>query len=130
MPTVAEVWGWISSYQQNVNDCENKIARLKPVYQNLGEVKSRFQSARKNTENVFKETESWDGEKHTAFCNAGSALDDACGDYYRRLDAAQDAVNRKIHELEAKKLEMIPIINNLYALIEQIEASVENTFNG
>ena len=130
MPTVAEVWGWISSYQQIVNDCESKIARLKPVYQNLGEIKSQFKSARKSTENVFNEKGKWCGERYTAFCSAGSALDDACGEYYRRLDAAQDEVNRKIHELEAKKLEMIPIINNLYALIEQIEASVENTFNG
>ena len=130
MPTVEEVLGWISSYQQTVKECEQKIARLKPVYQQLGSIKSQFQSVRKSTERTFAERGKWSGEKRTAFYSAGETLNSTCGEYYRRLDAAQDAVNRKIHELEAKKVEMIPIINDLYALIEQIKASVENAFNG
>ena len=130
MLTIGEIWNWISVYQQNIQECERQIARLQPVKRQLGSIKGQFQSARKSTENIFEEKGKWAGEKYTAFCRAGAALDDACGEYYRRLDAAQDAVNTKIHELEAKKAEMLPLISDLFSMLHEAQAKAENALNG
>lgn len=136
MSTKDEIQGWIwaiqnkvNGYKQTVADCEKKIARLEPVYKELGEIKDSFRGARKSTEAIFEEKGTWRGEKHTTFCNDGAALDDMYGNYYRQLDAAQDAVNTKIGELKEKKQELIPIIGSLLAQIEQLWIDFSNAVN-
>ena len=136
MATKSEIQGWIwyannkkQEYENIVDDCDKKIARLEPVYQKLGEIKDDFRSARKSTEEIFDEKGAWRGEKYTSFCNAGRVLDGACSDYYNQLDAAQDAVNEKIGELKAKKLEFIPLIGKLVAQISQLWVDFQNAAN-
>lgn len=131
-----EISGWIWSakakkeeYERTVEECNKKIARLKPVYQKLGEIKSDFKSAKKNTEEVFKEKGTWRGEKHSSFCNAGDSLCDVSEAYYRHLDTAQDEVNRKIGELENQKLKLIPLIGDLAATINWLWTEFNNAVN-
>ena len=136
MATESEISGWIwnaqeriRKYRQIVEDCDKQIARLEPVYQALGEIKSDFRSARKSTKEIVERKGIWRGEKHTSFRNAGERLDDVCGWYYHRLDAAHDAVNSKIGELKAKKQELIPIIGDLLAKITQWTTAIKNMGN-
>lgn len=116
-------------YQRTIEDCDKQIARLKPVYQKLSEIKADFRNARKSTEGIFEEKGTWRGERYTSFCNAGAVLDDAYGEYYNRLDAAHDEVNRKMGELKAKKKRLIPLIGELAAQIELWSADIQNAGN-
>ena len=127
--TIGEVQSLISKYRQIQQDCDDKIARLRPVYNELGNIKSSFRSARKGTETIFDKKGTWRGDTHTSFCTSGAELDSLCGNYYQRLDEAQDKVNLKIKELQAKKMEMIPIINDLMKLLAQLIAEMENIGN-
>lgn len=129
MATISEIQGWIWSYQQTVNSCDNQIARLNSVYKELGNIKSSFRRTRNDTERIFKEKVAWRGEMHMTFCNGGVELDGILGEYYRQLDAAQDEVNKKIAQLKAKKWELIPIINSLVAQIQDLKSDVENALN-
>lgn len=129
MATKSDIQGWIWTYQNTVENCNKQIDKLIPVYQALGDVKNEFRNARKSTEDIFEEKGMWRGEKYTSFCRAGDTLDSTCREYYKRLDAAQDAVNKKIGELKAKKFELIPIINSLAAQIEDMKTDVENALN-
>lgn len=116
-------------YKRQVDGCNDKLARLKPVYSKLGKIKEEFRSARKDTKAIFREKGTWRGEKYTAYCNAGEALDDACQEYYNRLDAAHDAINKEIGELEAARWRYIPIMNGLMRDIKDLETGVENALN-
>ena len=129
MATINELQSWIWSYQQTLNSYDRQIKRLDAVYKELGNIKSSFRSCRKNTEEVFKEKGSWQGETHTSFCSAGAELDGILGDYYRQLDMAQDEANKKKAQLEAKKWELIPIIRRLAEQIQEIKSDVENALN-
>lgn len=136
MATKDEIQGWIwnaqakyAAYKQTVETCDKQIARLEPVYKELCQIKSDFRGTRKSTEQVFRDKGIWRGDKYTSFCNAGDELDAFCGEYYNRLDAAQDAVNEKIGELKAKKKELIPILGGLLAQIEQWRVDIENALN-
>lgn len=136
MATRDEIQWWINNawekrrrYQQTVDDCDKQLARLEPVYQELADIKSDFKKARANTRQVFSEKGSWRGEKYTAFCTAGDMLDNSCGSYYAQLDAAHDALNRKIGDLKATKRELIPLIGTLWAQIEQWKIDIENAVN-
>lgn len=129
MASIGELLSLVEAYRNTVANCERQINRLQPVYQTLGELKSDYRYARKKTESVFRDKNSWRGERKISFCRDGDSLDHICGEYYSRLDAAQDAVNSKIGELRAKKLELIPIINNLVALIEEMRTEIENALN-
>ena len=119
----------IERYLQTIDDCNKKIARLKPVYRKLGDIKSCFRSARKSTAEIFEEKGTWRGEKHTSFCNDGIVLDNSYGEYYNRLDAAQDAVNSKIGELESKIHELDPLVGKLKAQITQLWIDFQNAVN-
>lgn len=136
MATKSEINGWIESarkkvdrYQQTIDSCNKQIARLEPVYRKLGDIKADFHSARKSTEEVFDRKDSWRGDKHTSFRQAGDALDGTCGEYYQRLDAAQDAVNKKIGELRAKKRELVPLVGDLLAQVAEWRVDIENALN-
>ncbi len=129
MASIWELQNQIGSYRQKVRDYEKQIERLKKVYHELGEIKSMFKKTRRNMEDIFQEKGTWRGETHTSFCRAGEELDSVCGDYYRKLDNAQDRVNKKIAELKAKKSELIPIINRLVALVQDLISEAENAMN-
>lgn len=119
----------MESRQQIVKDCNERIERLKPVYEELGEIKDSFCKERESTKAVFEEKGKWQGDKYTAFCNAGDSLDGTLGDYYKRLDEAQDAVNTEIGNLEAKKADQIPLIGHLLSQIKQLWVDFENAVN-
>lgn len=122
MATIDELRSWIES-------CDIQISRLNSVYKELGRIKSSFQGARNGTEDIFKGKGTWRGETHTGFCNSGSELDRVLGEYYKRLDAAQDAVNKKIAQLKAKKWEFIPMLNDLVAQLQDKKSDIENALN-
>lgn len=136
LATKSEIEKWIDAakrkrtrYLKVVDDCDKQIARLEPVYRKLGEIKSDFRSTRKSTESIFDEKRQWCGEKHNSFCKDGDYLDSSCGDYYKQLDAAQDAINVKIGELKAKKRELIPLIGSLWGQIERWKVDIQNIGN-
>lgn len=136
MATKSEIEKWIESaknkrtrYQKIVRNCDDEIARLEPVYRELGAIKSDFSSVRKNTLQIIDEKRKWVGDKHNAFCQAGDSFDNVCGDYYRLLDAAQDAVNTKIGDLKAQKRELVPLIGNLWGQIERWKVDLQNIGN-
>ena len=129
MATIDELQSWIWSYRNTVNDCNAKIARLKSVYTTLGDLKDSFRGIRNNTEDIFKEKGTWQGETHTSFCSGGAELDGNLGNYYRELDTAQDTVNNKIAELEAKKWKLLPIIDDLVAQVQNMKAAIQNALN-
>lgn len=126
---IKNAWEKCRQYQQTVDDCDKQLARLEPVYRELSDIKSDFKKARGNTRAVFSEKGSWRGEKYTAFRTMGDMIDDNCGSYYAQLDAAHDALNRKIGDLEATKRQLIPLIGNLLAQIEQWATEIENAWN-
>ena len=119
----------LSNYQKTVADCNRQIARLEPIYQKLGEIKSDFRRVRKDTEKTIEKKGTWRGKTHDYFCGLGSTMDITCGEYYKLLDTAQDAVNQQLGNLRAKRLELIPYINNLASQIEQGRVNVENALN-
>lgn len=136
MALESEIREWIRNaqaeynrYSRIVEDCNKKIDRLKPVYKALGDIKKNFNNERRSTVNAIQEQSSWRGEKNTDFQEHGSELDDICGSYYNRLDMAQDTVNRKIGELEAKKLELIPIMGRIWGQIERWWVEIQNITN-
>ena len=129
MASIAELQSRIWSYRQTVKECDIKIERLNKVYNELGEIKGTFRRSRNDTKDIFEEKGTWRGDTHTSFCKAGDELDGICGNYYRNLDAAQDMVNKKIAELKAKKYELIPIINSLVALVQDMLSDIENAVN-
>lgn len=115
--------------KQTIADCEKQLDRLEPVYRKLSEIKSDFRKARASTREVFTEKGSWRGEKHTEFSNAGSRLDDSCGDYYNQLDKAHDLLNTKIGELKATKSEQLPLIGTLLGNIQRWTVELQNLGN-
>ena len=119
----------INKYKKTISDCDDKIDRLKPVYKELSEIKDRFKESRNSTKEIFAEKGTWRGEKQTAFRNAGDALDSSYKAYYQRLDAAHDAVNRKIADLKAKKRELTPLIGDLWGNITRWQAELQNLGN-
>lgn len=132
----SEIENWINAaknqltkYNNTVNSCDKQIARLEPVYKELGTIKSDIHSTRKNTEAVIDEKRKWSGDRHTSFCKDGDLLDASFSDYYNQLDAAQDAINKKIGELKAKKKELVPIIGSLLKKIEQWKVDIQNAVN-
>ncbi len=136
MATRDEIQRWInnawykrSQYQQTVDDCDRQLARLEPVYEKLSDIKSDFHRARSDTREIFNEKLSWRGETYTAFCAKGEMLDSGCASYFNRLDAAHDALNRKIGELKATKRELLPLIGQLWGQIERWKVEFENAVN-
>ena len=136
METRDEIQRWINNaleerrrYQQTVDDCDKQLARLEPVYRMLADIKSDLKKARANTREIFSEKGSWRGEKYTSFCVRGDMLDDSCGSYYAQLDAAHDAINKKIGDLKATKRELLPLIGKLWAKVEQWKIDIENAVN-
>lgn len=129
MATLSELKEKYRAYTQLLNDCNDKIDRLKPVYSELGRIKKSFRKARKSTGKIFDEKGIWRGEQYTSFCTAGNTLDDSLKAYYTKLDTAQDAVNEAISSLKQEKREMIPIIGGLLSEIEQWSTDVENALN-
>lgn len=127
--TIDEIQHKISLYQASADEYDNQIKRLQPVYDELGAIKDDFRRTRKEIEAVFDEKMTWSGDKYMLFRSKGNTLDTACRDYYNTLDIAQDAVNEKIGELKAKKLEMIPIINDLAADYQSLKTEVQNALN-
>lgn len=129
MATSEEIWNWITNYKQQRSECEKQIERLQPIYDELGELKDSLKAVRKKTEETFEEEVKWSGEKHSSFCNSGVQLDGDIKSYYNQLDAAQDAVNKRIADYKAKKYELIPIINGLVETYEDLKTSVQNAVN-
>ncbi len=117
------------TYQRRVNYCEEQIRRLRAVYDELGEIKDEFRQTRKSTERIFEEKGKWRGRRYQDFCNAGEKLDSSYGAYYRKLDAAQDAVNTKMGELLAEQSRLIPLIGGLVAQIQRWWIDIENLGN-
>lgn len=121
----------LANYQATVADCDKKIDRLKPVYKELKGYKESFRSERKRTNKIFKSAGSWRGKKKNDFLRKGDSLDSAFGDYYKtQLDAAHDAINTEIARLEAKKLELIPLIGPLLKQVQEWEGDLQNKLNG
>ena len=116
-------------HKMKVDECERQIKRLKSVYDELGDVKDAFRHTRKSIEKVFEEKGKWRGERYKDFCTAGESLDNTYGRYYRKLDAAQDAVNTKIGELKAEKARRIWLIGELIAKVNQWRVDIENLGN-
>ena len=136
MATRDEIQRWINNarykrrqYQQTVDDCDKQLARLEPVYEKLSDIKSDFRKARSDTREIFNEKGSWRGETYTTFCRNGEMLDSNFGSFYNQLDAAHDALNRKIGDLKATKRELIPLIGKLWGQIEQWKVDIENAVN-
>lgn len=127
--TIDEIQYKISLYQAASEEYDKQIKRLQAVYDALGEIKDDFRITRKELEAVFDEKLTWSGDKHMLFRSKGDTLDVACRDYYNRLDTAQDAVNEKIGELKAKKLEMLPAINILAEAYQSLKTEVQNALN-
>ena len=50
-------------------------------------------------------------------------------DYYKQLDAVQDAINKKRAELKAENTEWIPIIGSLRKQIIDLECAIQNATN-
>lgn len=119
----------IFKYKQTITDCNDKIDRLKLVYDELTDIKDSFRKARKETQKTFLEKGTWKGEKYTSFCNDGDAVDSACQEYYTRLDIAHDAINTKIGELRATKRRLTPLIGGLWGDIAKWEAEIKNLVN-
>ena len=126
---ISDAWSLHARYTAIYNDCEQKLDRLRPVYKTLGKIKDDFKTARRNTKEVFAEKGAWHGEKYTAFCSDGDKVDSECEAYYQLLDQAQDTVNVKIGELEAKKLEIIPLLGRVLGRIRQWEREIQNIGN-
>ena len=79
---------------------------------------------------LFKEKGQWRGEKYTAFCSAGEMLDESLEAYYTtKLDAAHDAINTEIGELQAKKRELAPLVGGLWGDIARWRAELKNLTN-
>lgn len=116
-------------YRNTIEDCDKKIARLEPVYRELSEIKSDFRKTRNKTEDVFEEKGTWRGETHNKFCSSGAELDDYFETYYKKLDAAHDAINRKIGELNAKKRDLVPLVGKILGRIEKLKVEIENAVN-
>ena len=114
---------------QTVDKCNDQLARLEPIYKRLSEIKKDLRSARKSTEKMFEEKGNWRGEKYVAYRSAGSELDGICGDYYKQLDAAHDAINVKIGELRAARAEAISDIGILLGQIERWSIELNNNWN-
>ena len=136
MATIEELNNWIRNagdlieqYRRTIAECNKKIDRLKSVYQRLGEIKREFQNVRKMTEQIFEEKGTWRGEKHSDFVDNGIILDNACGDYYMKLDDAQDEVNRKIGVLKAEIADYEPVIGRLRGQIAQWMVELQNARN-
>lgn len=136
MATKSEILRWINEaqntvdrYKRTIEDCNRKIARLEPVYQELGNIKKEFKSAKKSTESIFEEKGNWRGEKQKSFYREGEILDDLSRDYYNKLDKAQDAVNTKIGELKAQKAKLFGIIGDLAGKIQQMWVAFQNALN-
>lgn len=127
--TIDEIQYKISLFQAASEEYDMQIKRLQPVYDALGELKDDFRRTRKELEAVFDEKLTWSGDKHMLFRSKGNTLDVACRDYYNKLDMAQDAINEKIGELKAKKLEMIPYINTLAEEYQALKTEVQNALN-
>lgn len=116
-------------YKTTVGNCDAQIARLKPVYTKLGEIKNDFSSVRKDMTGIIDEKRFWCGEQYNTFCQRGDALDDACRRYYLLLDQAQDAVNTKIGELEAEKRRLVPLIGDLWGQMARWRTELQNLGN-
>ena len=136
LATKSEIEKWIENakrkrtgYLRVVDDCDKQLARLEPVYKELGDIKRSFRSIRKSTVEIICEKKKWCGEKYSSFCQDGDALDTICGEYYKTLDVAQDSINVKIGELKAKKRELLPLIGGLWGQIERWKVDIQNIGN-
>ncbi len=136
MATESELKGWIrkakttySRYSNTVSKCNKEIARLKPVYKDLGQIKKDFRTVRKDLSSIIGEKRLWCGEQYNEFQQKGEVLDDACRQYYLLLDQAQDTVNTKIGELEAEKRRLVPLIGDLWGKMAQWETELQNLGN-
>ena len=119
----------IKSYNNTIADCDDKIKRLQKVYDELAKIKDKLSSNKKQTKAIFKEKGTWRGEKYQAYCNAGEALDDAYEAYYNKVDAAHDAINTEIANLQAKKADLLPLIGGLWGNIAKWKAEIKNLGN-
>lgn len=136
LSTKSEILGWINSAKAKVNkyrtttDNNNKkIDRLKKAYDELGDIKGRYQTARHAVNEMMETERFWHGDKRKKFLSDGVSLDGEFGAYYNTLDAAQDAVNTKIGELRAENSELIPIIGKLLGNINRWWAEYQNADN-
>ena len=99
------------------------------MYDELGDIKGKYQTARHAVNEMVETERFWHGEKRTKFVSDGTTLDSEFGAYYNTLDAAQDAVNTKIGELRKENSELIPIIGKLLGRINQWWAEYQNAEN-
>lgn len=129
MADISELSDMLNRYQRKVASNEGKINRLKLVYNELGAIKSSFHAIKRKTEDVFHESDNWQGDRYKEFSKAGELLDETLNAYYKQLDAAQDAVNTKRAELRAENQRLIPIIGSIAAQITELLCNIQNDLN-
>lgn len=129
MASTTELSNMIDWYKRKINANNEKILRLKLVYDELGSIKSNFRNAKNETKSIFYEKGIWRGDRYKEFCRDGDKLNSMLSDYYKQLDAVQDAINKKIAELKAENTEWIPIIGSLRKQIIDLECAIQNATN-
>lgn len=132
MSLLDDLIGKIQYYRNTIADCNEKIERLKEVYNTLGELKrggSGFNSKKKKLDKISQEKVEWRGEKYNSYKNDVGNLTELCQNYYTALDYAQDNVNNKILELKQKKNEIKLLIGPLQSQIDELKTNVQNALN-
>lgn len=136
MATESELKKWIERanntydrYIKTIDNCNDQIARLQPVYDDLTQIKKDFRTFQKDTAKIIEDQRFWTGEQFNLFCQKGESLDDACRQYYLLLDQAHDAVNTKIGDLKAEKDRLVPLLGGLLGDIDKWWAELKNFTN-
>lgn len=121
------------SVQNEINQAESKIKRLKTAYNEIDDVKEYLKSQRKSLGKLPKSYESsWKGaHANSTFtsCFNGGELNRNYKSYIDSVDAAQDAINNEICRLKNVKAAKYGILQGLISTWNNLTTQIQNYFN-
>ena len=119
----------INSTQSNIDDINQKIARLESAYRTLARLKFEAGVLKGTANGISTKHYKWKGNKHNNFKRDGSWLVDEHKEYIKSLDYVMDSLNYEIANLKNTRDDQWGLIGYFKKQIRNISTQIRNLIN-
>ena len=115
--------------QKEIGDLDSKIERLELAYKKIGYAKYLAEELQRADNNQKKNKRQWRGDTKTEYDAEMEALLSGDKKYHKKVDGAQDAVNREITRLKNIRDEKYGFLGWLSSRARDLGTMIQNFFN-